>query len=367
MASLPLLKRIHSMDEKIPLWISTVTATGQRTAREKIPWASGIFYFPYDMAWIVDRVIRRLRPSLFVTTETELWPNCAWRLRRYGVPMVMVNGRISDRSFGRYRRFRFLFRRALESYSLLCMQSEESARRIRMLGAPTDRVLVTGNLKFDQQPPKVVDEMSWRRRIGVEDDSPVVVAGSTHPGEEDLLLAVFRRLRQRHPRLQLVLAPRAPERFEEVAGRVREHGFVLKRRSRVEADCPGPTAEVILLDTIGELASVYSVASVVFVGGSLVALGGHNPLEAASHAKPVVFGPHMENFREISSLLLNQGGAVQVEDPESLERVLEGFLSSPDEADRTGRRALEVLELNRGAADRTLQAILPLLQGRPWG
>ncbi len=366
MASLPLVRQILLDVPGRPLWISTVTATGQATARARVPQAAGHFYFPYDFPWIVDRVIQSLRPSLFITTETEIWPNCIWRLRRYGVPIVMVNGRISDGSFKRYRRSRFLFRDVLACFDLLCMQSEEAAKRIRAMGAPGERVKVTGNLKFDQDLPAAVDQSLWRARLGLRPQGPVWVAGSTHLGEEEIILRVFARLLSPQPALQLVLAPRAPERFDEVDELISRMGLSRTRRSRGNEGGTDPWPHVILLDTIGELSQVYGVASVGFVGGSLIQHGGHNPLEVSAHRRPVLFGPHMENFREIASLLLTEGGGMEVAHEDALEQALRTLLEGRGPCRDMGERAFQTLVAQRGAARRTLDAIRPLLRHCPW-
>jgi 3-deoxy-D-manno-octulosonic-acid transferase len=366
MASLPLIREILRRLPDRPLWISTVTATGQVTARSRVPEAAGIFYLPYDLPWTVDRVIHRLRPGLFITAETELWPNLVWRLHRYGVPMAMVNGRISDRSYPRYRRFRFLFSPVVRCFDLLCMQSALSARRVRAMGALPERVRVAGNLKFDQPIPDAVDSRVWRGRLGIRGEALVWVAGSTHPGEEEAILRVFARVREHHPNLRLVVAPRAPERFGEVEALARRMGFSVLRRSEAEGSRERLT-DVILLDTIGELAQVYGIAGVGFVGGSLIPKGGQNPLEVAAHGCPVLFGPHMENFREIAALLSEGGGAWEVSGEEMLEDRMMELLGDPRRAREMGARGREVLASHRGAARRTLGMIRPLLERNPWG
>ena len=367
MASLPLIREILRDFPERALWISTVTAAGQATARARVPEAAGVFYFPYDLPWTVDQVIHRLRPGLFITAETEIWPNCIWRLHRQGVPVALVNGRISDRSFLWYQVFRVLFGRVLSCFDVLCMQSEESARRIRAMGAPAQRVTVAGNLKFDQSIPDPVDQRAWRERLGVRETAAVWVAGSTHPGEEEIILRVFARLRAPHPELQLVLAPRAPERFDEVETLISRMGLGSARRSAMGTGNGTGSREVILLDTIGELAQVYSIARMGFVGGSLVPRGGHNPLEVAAHGLPVLFGPHMENFREIASLLRESGGAMEVSGEEALERDLSALLADAQLAAQLGARAREALLSQRGAARRTIEVIAPLLERDPWG
>jgi 3-deoxy-D-manno-octulosonic-acid transferase len=358
-ASQPLLQALSEVCHHRPIWVSTVTATGQATARSRISFAAGTFFFPYDLPWVVDRVIRRLQPAFFLTAETELWPNSLMRLSRYGVPSVLVNGRISDRSFRRYKRARRFLAPVLRSVACYCMQSAEAAARICAIGAPADRVLVAGNLKFDQPLPNGVDQAAWRTQLAVGQER-IWVAGSTHPGEEALLLRVFRSLKADFHDLRLLLAPRAPERLNEVEQLVLQSGLRVVRRSKASRFTERP--EVVLLDTVGELSQLYAIAHVGFVGGSLISHGGHNPLEVAAHRRPVVFGPHMENFREISSILETQGGASRVRNASELEQCLRRFLSRPEEAQRMGQRAYEALLAHRGATDRILAVIRPLLR-----
>jgi 3-deoxy-D-manno-octulosonic-acid transferase len=357
-ASIPLIESIYDAFPGRPIWISTVTGTGQATARSRVPYASGVFYFPYDLPWIVDRVIRSLKPALFVSAETEIWPNCLLRLQSYGVPMALVNGRISDRSFHYYRHFRFFFGPVVRCFDSLCMQSEESARRIRVIGASDEKITVTGNLKFDQPLPEAADRGHWRALLGLDNSGPIWVAGSTHSGEEEIILEVFARLRDKYPGLKLILAPRAPERFDEVERGIIKTGRSVRRRSEGGRD---RRADVVLLDTIGELAKVYGLADVGFVGGSLIPHGGHNPLEVAAHGCPVIYGPHMENFREITALLRQNGGGMVARNPQELEQCVDKCLSEPIEGGGMGQKALETFASNRGAVKRTLESLKPLL------
>lgn len=366
MASVPLMEEISDALPNAPLWISTITETGQSTAQSRVPRAAGTFYFPFDHPWIVDRVIRRLRPGLFITMETEIWPNCIWRLHRRGVPVVLVNGRISDGSVIWYRRFRFLFRDVLNCFDLLCVQSELAAERIRAIGAPEARIVVTGNMKFDQELPQAVDRRSWREELGLGENDSVLVAGSTHKGEEEMVLGAFGRLRASFHGLRLIVAPRAPERFDEVERIIRGRGLGVLRRSLVKTAGSQHPPEVLLLDTIGELARVYGVAQVGLVGGSMVPHGGHNPLEVAAHGCPVLFGPHMENFPEIAAMLLRTGGAREVSDEGSLFEALQDILAHPEKGREMGAAAYRTLISQRGAVKRTMDALRPLLERGQW-
>lgn len=361
MASLPLIRALASSFKDRAVWLSTVTSTGQEVAKAKAQGIRGTFYLPYDLPWSVSRAVNRMRPALFVTAETEIWPNLLLNMKARGIASAMVNGRISDRSFPRYRRFKPLFKKVLECFDLFCMQSQESAERVLAMGADPERVHVVGNLKFDISVAPV--EVSyWKGLLGIPEGAQVWVAGSTHPGEEEKILGAFLRISARYPGLYLVVAPRAPERFDEVETLVACTGVPVRRRSRPEKT----GARVILLDTIGELAQIYALATVVFVGGSLKNKGGHNPLEAALHGKPVVFGPHMENFREIAALLLEARAARSIENQEELAHVVEEILANPEKGEKMGQNAKAVLSAHRGATQRTMQLLEPLLEKDPW-
>jgi 3-deoxy-D-manno-octulosonic-acid transferase len=356
MAAVPLVRAMRERWPAMEIVLSTVTATGQRVARERLPEVATVFTCPVDLGWVMRRALRRISPRAFIALETELWPNLLRSLHDAGIPGALVNGRISDRSFTRYRRVRPLFRRVLEHLALFAMQSEEDARRIVALGAPTERVIVTGNLKLEMPVPAGDAGRAWREILGIA-TCPVWVAGSTHPGEEALVLDAFVRLRINGP-LHLVLAPRHPERVSEVETAIRERGLGWRRRSAA----PGAGgAEVTVLDTVGELASLYAAADVVFVGGSLVARGGHNVMEPAIHGKAVVFGPHMANFRDAAALLLEHGAAVQLQSAEELRAVVGALLEDPERRRVMGDRARAVVAAHRGPCARTLEALERLL------
>ncbi len=346
-----------------PLWLSTTTQTG-RAVGARIEAVDGMFYFPLDLPAAVDRVLDRVRPALFLAVDTELWPNLLRRCARRGVRTMLVNGRISDRSYPRYRLARRFFRRVLADVDRCCAQSEESARRFIDLGAPADRVAMTGNLKFDVPPASGPDSRSrdegLLRLFRFAADQPVLMAASTHPGEEGLVLDVFVQLRTRVPGLVLLLAPRHPERGDEVTALAAERGIAAVRRSRL----PGhetPPADVVVLDTVGELATLFQVATVVFLGGSLVPAGGHNVIEPAAWGKPVVFGPHMQNFAEIADLFLANRAARRIAAARELEPVLAELLADPLQRAALGTAARTLVAANRGAAARSLAEIAAVL------
>ena len=331
--------------------ISTTTRTGQRLARERFN-AERVFYFPLDFAFAVRAYLRTLHPRMIVLVETEFWPRILTECRRSGVPVAVVNARISDRSWPRYLRFRFLWRRLLNGFAAVLAQSDIDAERLKALGAANVRV--GGNLKYDirvAQPAAVTDALRAHLPAGTK----VVVCGSTLAGEEELLLNSL------PPDVVTVLAPRHPERFEAVAAMLAARGAGFVRRSEWMADPNALSPGVIfLLDSIGELASVYSLASVAVVGGGFFIAGGHNPLEPAQFGVPVVMGPHYENFRGIVDKL-READAVAIAEPSKLAQTLDGLLADEDAAKTIGARARVVFEREAGATGRAVDALLAVL------
>jgi 3-deoxy-D-manno-octulosonic-acid transferase len=352
MAAHPLIRELRKKYPGRKLILSTVTVTGNYTARQRVPEADAVFFFPFDYPWVVRRVIQRINPMIVLVAETELWPNFFRELSRAGIPSAVINGRISGSSYKNYMKFKVFFRQVFSQISLFCMQSGEDGERVKNIGAPSDRVIVTGNLKFDQkfQPPKASP-------VSLTAGSKVITAGSTHSGEEAALLDVFRRLRERFPELVLIIAPRHPERFDEVEGLVNTAGYECQRRTRLR----GPIKDVLLLDTIGELRSFYAICDIAFVGGSLVKVGGHNLLEPAAMKKPVIFSRYMFNFKEISEALISAGGGILVKDKQELYVQAEKLLSDRAYARQIGERAFRVIEANSGAAKRTIDAVSGLI------
>jgi 3-deoxy-D-manno-octulosonic-acid transferase len=350
---------------RLRLFLSTTTIAGYQVARRSLQPVDAVFYFPFDWAFIVRRTLDIVRPRLFVMMETEIWPNVLRLCRARGVKTIVVNGRLSARSYSRYRLVRPLFRRVLADVDRFCVQSEESARRLVALGADVGRVNVTGSLKFDSLDlPALVAHPKPRQRIlrffRMSPQRVVVVAGSTVRGEEVSVLRAFASMKATMPGALAVIAPRRPERFGEAEHLARDAGFVTVRRSDLPIDAE-PRADVVILDTIGELAQLYQVATAVFVGGSLVDHGGHNILEPAIFGKPIIFGPHMRNFQEIADAFLSNGAAVQVQSARDLEDVLIALVTDPVRRARLGAAARALVEANRGANDKTLAAIAALL------
>jgi len=362
-----LLPELRERYPRLRIFLSTTTMTGQDIARNNLQYVDEVFYFPFDLRFIVRRTLRLVRPKLFIVMETEIWPNLLRACREAGVKTVLVNGRISSRSYPRYRMARSFFRVVLSHVDRFCMQSAESARRIVEIGADPSRVVVTGSLKFDSldipgAPGTAADRGRNRvlRYFRVATDRPVVMAASTLKGEEEPVFEAFQRIRATRSNALLIIAPRKPERFDDVERIARRAGWDVVRRSELRVDAE-PRNDVIVLDTIGELAQLYQIGTVVFVGGSLVDAGGHNILEPAVFGKPIVFGPHMENFAEIAQAFLDQGAAVQVRNGRELEAALLALLGDPVRRASLGAAARALVEANRGARAKSLSAMAQLL------
>ena len=346
-------KLLEGIRERFPdrkLLVSTFTPTGNKAAKEKLK-ADGVIFLPLDFPWAVNRAVNKVNPSALILMETELWPNLIRKAGSLQIPVVVVNGRISDRSYGKYWFISPLLQKVFESITLFLMQSEGDAQRIITLGAEPSRVTVTGNIKFDLKPAdKAIGFMeSW--------GGPVLLAGSTRTGEESPVLDVYKGLRDRYPALKLVLAPRHLDRVREVEGILKEKGLQFVRRSEVSEKIESP---ILLLDTLGELASFYKYGTIVFIGGTLIPVGGHNPLEPALYGKPVLFGPHMENFRDIAQILIDSGGGVRVNDAEELMSWIERLLADDNLCSMIGNRAEQAVMQNRGATERTIGGILKI-------
>jgi 3-deoxy-D-manno-octulosonic-acid transferase len=365
MAVKPLLKALKESIPGIRIVLSNVTETG-RSIAEKTAGIDHCIYFPLDYRFTVKRALATVRPALLVIVETEIWPNFLRAARDMGIPAVLVNGRISDRSFGRYLALKWFFRPVLANLSAFCMQTTEDARRIIAIGADPERVHVTRNLKYDipVTPPSPEKKRALHEGYKIPDGIMVITAGSTHAGEEETLVSVYRRLLAGGRECFLVLAPRHPERGGEVAEIIRNCGMPFTLRSALDRReglfRPG---EVLLVDTVGELMRFYAISDLVFVGGSLAATGGHNILEPASLGVPVLFGPHMHNFRETASLLLACGGGFQVEDGEELTAVLQILLDDETKRRETGQNGMKLLLENSGATEMQMVVIRKLMKG----
>ena len=338
--------------------VSTTTDTGQELARKRFG-EENVFYFPMDFTFAIQPYMQALQPKLVVLAETEFWPNFLRLAHRSGARIAVVNARISDRSWPRYQRFRWALRRMLAHVDLFLAQTQEDSARLQSIGAEVGRVQVTGNLKFDvslPSPPPIVE--SLRRSLAAEGAGPVLVCGSTVEDEEPPLLKAFENLRVAHPRAVMILAPRHPERFDEVAILLQQSGTQSVRRSLWQGE--QLAGGVLLVDTIGELAALYALADVAFVGGSLVPRGGHNIIEPAQHGVAIVTGNHTENFRDIVALFQSRD-AVRIVGLAELPLTLMQLLADDAERRTLGRNALETIRSQMGATSRTLQALQTLI------
>jgi 3-deoxy-D-manno-octulosonic-acid transferase len=364
-AARPLVERIRKELPHHALVVSTVTLTGQKLARDLFrEQAARVVYFPFDWRWSVRRALNALSPSVVVVMETELWPNFLRECKAREIPVALVNGRISRKSFGRYLKIRFFLRHVLDCLSIAVMQSEQDAERILQLGMTKERVFSAGNLKFEAIR-NTDQKTDFKNRFGLQSDVPLVLAASTHAPEEKIVLESLRKLRESQPGVRLMIAPRHPERFNEVAELIGASGLSWARRT----DAPASTdtsATVILLDTIGELPSTYSYASVVFVGGSIVDRGGHNVLEPAAHGVAVITGAHTHNFHAIVALLNEAKAILQLGPVEGGEAVvalaeaLRRLLVNEEWRRELGDRAKQLIAANQGAVEKTMKLIAPL-------
>jgi 3-deoxy-D-manno-octulosonic-acid transferase len=371
LAVLPLARQLKERFPLRRLVVSTTTVTGQKIARERMPFADAVFYFPLDWRGPVRRALAAARAGTVIIVETEIWPNFLRECRRAKVPVIFVNGRLSERSFRGYGRalsysagaLAGFLKTVLSDAALFLMQSEEDAARLIALGAPYERVVVTGNLKYDLAELSESPLSAWlAAELARSNRRPVVVAGSVLANEELSVLRAFADVEREFPRALLILAPRKPEQFDNAAAIVADSGRKLLRRRDLPLNGAGPVAlsesvHVFLLDSLGELAGLYRLADAVFVGGSLVPGGGHNILEPAAFNKVPIYGPSMENFREMSGKFLAAGAAIQVKSSEDLGAAWGGLLREPERAARMGACARELVDQNRGATQRVLEHI----------
>jgi 3-deoxy-D-manno-octulosonic-acid transferase len=370
LAAKPLADSLQKRFPGRPIFVSTTTETGQRLARERLQSVDGIFYFPLDWLVPVRRALNSIHPSLVIVMETEIWPNFLREARRMNVPVIFANARISEKSFRRFKRWEFLvgpfFKRTLQDAELFLAQAPDDAARLREMGAPEERVEVTGNLKYDADPPAPSAFSEWlAHQIRAQERWPVFVAGSVVAEEEQAVVAAYDIVQRKWRHALLILAPRKPDRFEAAAAIAAENGWNVVRRSRLDlAAALDENADVLVLDSIGELAGLYSLADAAFVGGSLVPAGGHNILEPAWFSKPPVFGRSMENFREMAAQFLAAKGGIEVSSGPMLGKVWEQLVEDKSTREKMGAAARALSERNRGATARSLDRIAAVLAPR---
>ena len=348
-----------------PLVISVVTPTGNSLAKKLIGEDAKVIYAPLDLSFIVNRFLRFINPSLFILVETELWPNLIHGLSKNKIPIVLINGRISPRSFCGYKAVRFLTKQILARINLFCIQTEGDKERIINLGAEPEKVKVTGNMKFDNLDYTGTETglSDYNLKLWIKSDELLFIAGSTHPPEEKIILGVYKNLLSDFTNLRLLIAPRHIQRADEIERLVAKFGFNALRMSDVAYHLsPITHHQILLLDTIGQLKQLYKFASVVFIGGTLIKKGGQNILEAAFFAKPVVFGTYMFNFSEIASLYLSNNAAIQVKNKEELEQAVRRIFNNTQEASAMGARAKEIIYSQKGATSRNADLVMGLMK-----
>lgn len=357
-AARPLLKALRNRYPDHAILVSNTTETGRGVA-SGFPEIDVCIYFPFDFLPAVRRTLDLITPSLVVIMETEIWPNFTREARRREIPVILANGRISDRSFRGYLRFSWFFRNALELFSRLCMQTGVDSERITAIGAPAGQVVTAGNIKYDIPFHEVAaDEKSGlRRRYAIPDDLVVITAASTHAGEEQHIISAYRELLESHVNLFLVLVPRHPERSGEVAALLDRDGISFRRRTALDGTGTLARGGALLVDTVGEMMKLYALSDIAFVGGSLVPTGGHNLLEPASLGIPCLFGPHMDNFREIAALVLQYDAGIQIETPPQLVDRCRDLIMIGDRRQKLGQNGLRMMTENGGATEKHMEII----------
>lgn len=350
------LLKINFPDKQIG--VSTITETGQNMAKMRLKDADAIFYFPVDVTPVIRKFVKVFKPKIFITMETELWPNFLRIMHEEGVKTFIVNGKLSPSSFNNYKRFNFLFKESINNMTGFCMQNEESAQRAIDLGIDPQKVYITGNCKFDM-PPVLLNEEEKNQilnRIKISSDRKIIVAGSTHNGEEKIIIDSFLELREKFNNLTLILAPRHPERFDEVYSYIKNTGLKISRNSNIKEENP----DVLLLDTIGDLAKFYGLGVISIVGGSFADIGGHNLLEAAVHGIPVVYGPNMHKQPDIKSIINEGNGGIKTT-ANNLYEVLNNLLEDESERTKIGIAAKNAAVKNQGSAKKSIEIIKSLI------
>lgn len=351
-ASLQLIKKLRTEYPHLPIFLSTITDTGQKVAKDKVPEGTKVVYLPFDMKSVLKRCFRRINPKIFIVIETELWPNIFRVMADRGVPVIVLNGRISERSLKGYKRISFFMRRVFSYVKVFGMQGKIDADRLKSIGAEEKKIRVIGNFKFDMYISSEIP--MWAQSI----KGPVIVAGSTHRGEEEIIISAYSENLDRFQGLKLIIAPRHPERFEEVENLIRSKGIPFIKRSEIGTRYPELETtknSVILLDGVGELSAVYGIADITIIGKSFIGFGGQNPLEPAYWGKPILCGPHMENFPFIKDFY-QEGAAFEV-DADNLGNKVKELLYAPESAKESGEKAKLLYMRNSGAVERAMRVI----------
>jgi 3-deoxy-D-manno-octulosonic-acid transferase len=352
MAALPFLRCFKKRYPSKRIILSTITDTGQKIAKESAPEGTITTYLPFDISSILQTVLKKTRPEILIVIETELWPNMFRVFKNNGIPVILLNGRISENSFKGYKKISFFMKRVLSYVDFFGMQNLDYAERIRSFGIDTSKVMDLGNFKFDTKPPSQIPD--WAEKI----KGPIIIAGSTHEGEEELIISAYIELKKDFPDLNLIIAPRHPERFKEVEDMLKSKRMNFIKRSeisRLSTKEPALSGEIILLDSIGELSSIYGIATIAIIGKSFKGYGGQNPLEPAYWGKPIICGPHMENF-PIAKDFYTENAALEVKNDE-LYLKLKELIMSPEKANEVGKKAQQIYRKNAGAVGRAMHII----------
>ncbi|OIO34771.1 MAG: hypothetical protein AUJ70_00305 [Candidatus Omnitrophica bacterium CG1_02_40_15] len=353
----PLLRRAFPSHT---LLFSTVTHTGNKVAKTIASGNEGVFFLPFDISFIVDRVVKTVKPEIFISMETELWPNLILSLYKAGSRLILANGRISNRSYSRYKKGKFFISGLLKKFSLILMQSAQDAKRIIALGAQKEKVFVTGNLKFDI-PLLNFDtkRTELRKKLNLNENEILIIAGSTHKGEEEAIIDCFARLKKEHDNIRLLIAPRHIERAGEIEKLILRYNFLTVRISTLNLKPETLNQEaVFILDIIGELRSMYSASDIVFMGGSLIKKGGQNPIEPASLGKPIIFGRYTFNFHDVTKIFLENVSGIEVDNKEGLYSAIRFLLNNPEDRKRLGINAKDTINKNSGSSQRTISLII---------
>jgi len=360
-----IVSRIKRRNPACSIVVSTLTKAGRSEGERSLRGVDLFFYLPVDLPIFTRKVLEKLNPSALVLVETEVWPNLIRQAKISGARVVLINGRFSLRSFERYFKLRSFFSSVFSWYDLFCMRTEKDAQRLMLLGADPEKVRVIGNLKFDMDlaEHQSLDHHKLRTDLGIPRSSRIVVAGSTEQGEERMVLDAFKKLKGQHPDLRLILAPRHLSRIRQVEDDLIESGLQYRKRTEIaKGSQAGTDLDVVLLDTIGELFGLYSIAEVAFVGGSLIPFGGHNVLEPAMHSVPVLFGPHTDHFQESSKLLLESGGGMMIKDSQELFLKMTELLQNEDKRKKMGEMAHDLIKRHQGSSDKTVDLLLDLIK-----
>ena len=355
-AAVPLIRKQLEIRGIRSVVVTCATPTGSDQIRMSLAGSVEQFYAPLDLKFAVNRFLARIRPEALVIMETEIWPNLLLACQRQGIRIMFANMRMSDRSYQNARRFKMLYRHVLKGVGCFCVQTQTDAERIASVGANSERIEVTGNLKFELDLPEGFDEQTLELRDQWHSHRPVLILGSSHAGEDEMIFSVFKRLREYYSDLVCIVVPRHPERFEQVHLLAVESGYSVVRRSGWNQS-PDQVMDILVVDTMGELLQFYGASDVAVVGGSFVQAGGHNVLECMAAGVPVIFGPDMSNFREISGMVLSSGAGKQVQDEEELYTAIREYLDSDERRKEAVKKGQEVLEANRGALQRTCDAL----------